>query len=317
MTKKKVLIAHWLPEGTLDRWRSDFSSHEFVEARSPDAQASVIESIDLAYGLPDLTLLPKAKNLRWLQLASAGVPAALCPIARERNLRVTNLAGLYGPTIAEHAIAMLLHLNRNLHVVAANQMKKQWDRSVATTLRDLRGKTLAIVGTGNIGQNIGRLAKAFGMNILGCRRRPQPTPYVDQIFAPSETRTMFSQADYAAIAGPLVPSTTGMVGEAELRALRPGAILVNVSRGPIVQEEALLANLRSGHLAGAGLDVFAVEPLPADHPFWSMPNVVVSPHYSGETVNLYDAPSKRFQRNLHAFEQDKPMEGIVDCEQGY
>jgi phosphoglycerate dehydrogenase-like enzyme len=308
-----VLICHWLPDGELARWQREFPDIEFIDAKTPDALARA----DIAYGLPDLARLQDAPRLRWIQLASAGVPAALCPIATARQIRVTNLAGLYGPTIAEHALAMLLILDRNLQVVQRNQGSKTWDRSVAATMRDLHGQTLAVLGLGNIGTNIARLARAFGMRVIGCKRAAKPCPQVDRLCPSTELRAMFAEADHAAIAAPLTPQTDGMVGLDALQALKPRAILVNVSRGPIVQEKALIEVLRSGHLGGAGLDVFAVEPLAPDHPFWTMPNVLVSPHYSGETVNTGPLPAQRFLRNLRAYRAGNPQEGLVDLEQGY
>jgi phosphoglycerate dehydrogenase-like enzyme len=184
-------------------------------------------------------------------------------------------------------------------------------------MRDLRGKTLAIVGAGNIGQNIARLAKAFGMQVLGCRRRPRVTPHVDEICGCADLKPMLARADIVAVAAPFVPDTDGMLGPDEFKAMRPGALYINVSRGAIAQESALLDSLRSGHLAGAGLDVFTAEPLPREHPFWSMPNVLVSPHYSGETVNLSAEPCRRFARNLHNWLGRHPIEGVVDLDLGY
>jgi phosphoglycerate dehydrogenase-like enzyme len=155
------------------------------------------------------------------------------------------------------------------------------------------------------------------MRIIACRRTPESSPYVDQLFPSSDLRAMFAQADHAAIAAPLTRATEAMVDLAELRALKPGAILVNVSRGPIVRESALIEVLRAGHLGGAGLDVFHEEPLPPDHPFWTMPNVIISPHYSGETVNNSSLPAQRFVRNLRAFLKGQLQEGVVDLDQGY
>jgi phosphoglycerate dehydrogenase-like enzyme len=313
MPKAVVFVCHWLPDGELARWRHEFPCIEFVDAKAPDA----LGRADIAYGLPDLARLAEAARLGWIQLASAGVPHALCGIARQKRIRVTNLTGLYGPTVAEHAIAMLLVLNRNLHVVERNQASKTWDRTVADTMRDLHGKTLAIVGLGNIGGNIARLAKAFGMRVVGCKRTLKPCPYADRLYPNAEIRAMFAEADHAAIAAPLTPHTDGLVGLDALQALKPGAILVNVSRGPIVQEGALIDVLRSGVLGGAGLDVFAVEPLAAEHPFWTMPNVLVSPHYGGETVNTSSLPAERFARNLRAYQEGNLPEGVVDLDQGY
>lgn len=310
MPKLTVLVNHWLPDGELACWRKELPDVVFVDGDG-------IERADIAYGLPDLARLPGAKKLRWIQLASAGVPAALCGVAKSMQIRVTNLSGLYGPTIAEHALAMLLVINRNLQVAQRNQAISAWDRSVANTMRDLHGHTLAILGLGDIGCNIARLARAFGMRVVGCKRTMSPCPYADQLYPNTELAAMFAEADHVAIAVPLTRHTEGMVGLDALTALQARAILVNVSRGPIVQEKAMIDVLRSGHLGGAGLDVFAVEPLPKDHPFWTMPNVVVSPHFSGETLNNSAMPAKRFLRNLRAFQDGNLQEGLVNVDEGY
>jgi phosphoglycerate dehydrogenase-like enzyme len=184
-------------------------------------------------------------------------------------------------------------------------------------MADLAGRTLAVVGAGNIGQNIARLAKAHGMQTLGCRRRPHTTPYIDRIYPREELRAMLAEADFVAVAAPLTRETEGMLGAAEFAAVKPGAFYVNVSRGPVAQEAALLAALQSGRLAGAALDVFAAEPLPPEHPLWAMPQVLISPHYSGEVVNTSSLPAERFARNLRAWLAGRPLEGVVKLELGY
>jgi D-2-hydroxyacid dehydrogenase (NADP+) len=317
MTKPLVLVLHWLPDGELASWANEFPQVEFIDGRDPEVARRELSRTEITYGLPDVARLPDAAALRWIQLASAGVPWNLCAPAKQANICVTNLAGLYGPTIAEHALAMLLFLARNLFIARDNQKQARWDRNLAFTMRDLHDKTLAIVGVGNIGQNIARLARGFGMQILGCRRRQGATPYVDQVFAPHEIKTMLAQADYVAVAAPYIPKTDGLLGLEEFAAMKPGAIYVNVSRGAVAQEGALLAALQSGKIAAAGLDVFAVEPLPAEHSFWAMPNVLVSPHYSGETVNNSRLPALRFARNLRAWLTNSNLEGTVDLDHGY
>ncbi|MBI3407172.1 MAG: D-2-hydroxyacid dehydrogenase [Planctomycetes bacterium] len=317
IAKPAVHLHHWIPDGQLSLWTNLFPQFEFVVATSPEVIERRHADAVICYGFSDLHSIERAPALRWVQLASAGVPKGLCPLAQRRGLTVSNLAGLYGPTIAEHALAMMLTLSRNLHVVQRNQTQGSWDRSVAQTMRDLHGRTLALVGLGNIGQNIARLGRAFGMRVVGCRRRPQPTPFVDAVVAPNQIRSILAEADVVAVAAPLTAATEGMLNSAEFEAMRPGSFYINVSRGPIAQEAALLQALRSGKLAGAGLDVFAVEPLPADHPFWTMSNVFISPHYSGETVNNSSLPAERFTRNLRRWLAQQPPAGLVDLDQEY
>lgn len=318
MAKPVILVLHsWLPENQLGRWSAEFTACEFVDGRSTEPLERHLQSAVVIYGLPPVNRIGEAASLRWIQLASAGVPQDLCPPAKTWGITVTNLAGLYGPTIAEHALAMMLILSRHLQIVLRSQAERRWDRGIANTMADLHGKTLSIVGLGNIGQNIARLARAFGMRVVGCRRTGQPTPYVDRVYPLDELRSMLAEGDYVAVAAPLTAQTQGMLGAAEFAAMKRGTIYINVSRGAVAEEQALLGALQSGRLAGAGLDVFAVEPVPTEHPFWSMPNVLLSPHYSGETVNLSALPAERFTRNLHNWLAGRDLEGLVNLELGY
>ena len=318
MSEKSVaLLTHWTPDGTQARLAAEFPGMEFVEARDEAALARHLGRAAISYGLPPVARLGDMTHLKWVQLASAGVPGDFCRAAHARGLAVTNLAGLYGPTIAEHALALLTLLARNLHVVLRQQAQARWDREVASTMADLHGRTLAVVGLGNIGRHIARLGRAYGMRVVGCRRTDAPVPDIDRVYPCRDLRAMLAEADVVAVAAPLTERTEGMLGAAEFAAMKRGVLYVNVSRGPVAQEAALVEALRSGQVAAAGLDVFAVEPLPPDHPLWSMPNVVISPHYSGETVNLGPLPSARFRRNLHNWRAGGPMEGAVNLECGY
>jgi phosphoglycerate dehydrogenase-like enzyme len=312
-----VLVLAWSLEGTLARWQAEFPRCEVLDARDSGVLDKHLDRAVITYGLPPVSRLAEARSLRWIQLISAGVPQDLCPPARQAQITVTNLAGLYGNSIAEHALGLMLMLARNLHVALRNQQQRKWDRDVARTMADLQGKTLAVVGLGNIGQGIARLARAYGMRVVGCRRTDRPSSAVDQLYARSDLHSMLAEADYVAVAAPLIPSTTGMLGPAEFRAMKPGAVYINVSRGPVAQEAALLEALRSGQVSAAALDVFAEEPLPQEHPFWTMPQVVVSPHFSGETINTSSRPAERFARNLRAWLAGTPLEGVVDLEWGY
>jgi phosphoglycerate dehydrogenase-like enzyme len=317
MSKPVILICHWLSDGELARWTNEFSECDFVEGHDPAIAARELARANIVYGLPDVAKLAEATGVRWIQLASAGVPATLCPVAAQRNIGVTNLAGLYGPSIAEHALALMLILSRNLQVVQCNQAEKKWERSVANTMRDLHGKTLAVVGLGNIGVSLARLARSHGMRVIGCCRRDGMKPFVDRLYPREELKAMLAEADVVCVTAPLTRHTEGMLGDAEFAAMKKGVLYVNVSRGGIAQEAALLAALQSGQVAAAGLDVFAVEPLPADHPFWTMPQVIVHPHISGEVVNQTARPAERFARNLAAWCAGRPLEGQVDLDWGY
>jgi phosphoglycerate dehydrogenase-like enzyme len=317
MVKPHVLVLAWLPDGMLAHWREQFQGLEFVDGKDDGLREQFLPETTVIYGIPSVEQCARAGPLRWVQLSSAGVPQDLCVHAQERNVTLTNLAGLYGPSIAEHALGLMIILARRLQRAVRNQAQQHWDRSIAEGMFDLHGKTLAIIGLGSIGSNLARLARACGMRVLGCRRTDRPTPDVDRLYPCSRLREMLCEGDVVAVAVPLTRHTQGMLGPAEFAAMKRGVLYINVSRGGVAQEKALLEALQSGQVAGAGLDVFTAEPLAADHPLWHLPQVVVSPHYSGETVNPSPLPAERFTRNLHAWLSGRPLEGLVQCEWGY
>lgn len=312
-----LLLGAWIHDRVRQRLRDEFPSVEVIDGVDPKVREQAFPRATIYYGFVPVPLLANAPNLRWVQLSAAGVPFELCDALRGRDIVLTNLAGLYGPTIAEHTLALMLVLARQMHVAAGQQREARWHRDLADQMRDLAGRTLAIIGLGNIGTHIARLGKAFGMRVIGCRRTERPTPDVDQVFPRSALHAMLAEADVLAVAAPLTRETNGMLGPAEFAALRPGTLYVNISRGAIAQEAALVEALRSGRLGGAGLDVFAVEPLAADHALWKLPNVVITPHYSGETVNRSAQPGELLLRNLHAYMAGRPVGRVVDRAQGY
>jgi phosphoglycerate dehydrogenase-like enzyme len=317
MNKPQALILAWLPDGAWEHLVQHVPEVEFVDGREPATGERLLPGATLTYGVPPIAGLGAAPRLRWIQLVSAGVPQDLCPVARRQNILVTNLAGLYGSSIAEHALGLMVMLARNLHVVVRNQQQHHWDRGVMRTIADLQGRTLAIIGLGNIGQGIARLARAYGMRVIGCRRTDRPTPGIDRLYSCAELHAMLGEADYVAVALPLTSRTEGLLGPAEFQAMKPGTVYINVSRGGVAQEQALLEALRLGQIAAAGMDVFATEPLPAEHPLWQLPQVIISPHYSGEVVNQSALPVKRFERNLRCLLGARDLEGIVNLECGY
>jgi phosphoglycerate dehydrogenase-like enzyme len=315
--KPKVVVLAWTPDGWLQRLTEEFTDLEYVDGREPAALDQQFAQAAITYGLPPIPRLVEATHLRWIQLVTAGVPQDLCRVASERGLKVTSLVGLYGSSIAEHALGLMVMLARNLHVAHTNQNSRRWDRDVRTGMTDLHGRTLAIVGVGNIGSHIGRLARGLGMRVLGCCRTQHLSPWVDRMYPLVELHSMLSAADVVAVAAPLTRHTEGMLGPAEFAAMKRGTIYVNVSRGAIAQEKALHEALETGHVRAAGLDAFAVEPLPAENPLWTMRQVVISPHYSGETVNYSSLPVERFARNLRCWLAGRELEGGVNLEWGY
>jgi phosphoglycerate dehydrogenase-like enzyme len=187
-------------------------------------------------------------------------------------------------------------------------------------VEELYGKTMGIVSYGSIGQATARLAKAFGMKVVAMRRRPELSagdPLVDKVYGPGELREMIAESDFVVIASPITAETRGMVGEAEIAAMKPSAVLINVGRGPVVKEAALIDALKHQRIRGAALDVFDVEPLPAGHPFYALDNVLLSPHSADHTPGWTDQSMVFFVENFRRFVNGEPLENVVDKQAGY
>jgi len=260
-------------------------------------------------------VLAAAPMLRWQHSPSAGVNHILTPIFMARDIILTNSAGVYAIPIAEFVLAFILNHAKQLSSLRSLQAQRQWNWEVQ--VQELTGAKLLIIGAGSIGQAIGIRASAFGMRVWGSRRSPQPLPGFERVVGADEWRSLLPEADYVVIATPLTPVTRGIVNVAELRSMRASAYLINIARGAIVDEAALLTALKEGWIAGAGLDTFSTEPLPADSPFWSLPNVLVTPHCSASSPQTIPRIVDLFLDNLARYRQGQPLKNVVDKQAGY
>lgn len=253
-------------------------------------------------------------RLRWAQSCSSGIGHILNLNLLDDSVVLTNAAGVHANALAESVMAgMLLHAKR-LPERMERQKQRRWEELHCA---ELRGQTICIIGTGHIGGATARLASAFGMRVIGVRRHPRATEHIDRCVAPEALRDALREADYVVIACPLTPETEGLLGPAEFAALKPGAYLLNVSRGKVVQEDALLAALADGMLGGAYLDAHAQEPLPHDHPFWDAPGVTVIPHDSHSSPLIGDNIVALFADNLRRYIDGMPLRNVVDRTRGY
>jgi phosphoglycerate dehydrogenase-like enzyme len=253
-----------------------------------------------------------APSLRWISVGGSGIDhlGAWDPA----RLTVTNAAGVAAEVMAEYVIGGLLHFSLGFDRFARHQQAREW---TAGTVASLRGKTLAILGLGKTGQAIARLAKAFGMTVIGIRARPAPTPHVDRVEPMTKRHEVLAAADGIAICLPLSAATRGLLDAAAFAAAKPGAILVDISRGGIVQQAALLDALRTGRLRGAVLDVFETEPLPADNPLWGLENVMITPHCSSVYAGWERRSMEMFCDNLDRWQRGVALENVVDPARGY
>jgi phosphoglycerate dehydrogenase-like enzyme len=241
----------------------------------------------------------------------AGVERFLVP-ELPRRVALTRVAGIFGPWMAEYVLGWCLWFTQRTELFRAQQRERRW--SPADPLR-LFGGTLCVVGLGDIGRTIARAARAFGMCVVGVSQSGKKVAEAERVYRVRDLKEALTAADFVVLTVPLTETTRGLIGSAELAALKPSAWLVNVARGAIVDEAALLEALRANRLGGAVLDVFAEEPLPAGHPLWELDNVVITPHISGPSTPGEIAPI--FNENLRRYLAKRPLRFVVDRKRGY
>jgi phosphoglycerate dehydrogenase-like enzyme len=262
-------------------------------------------------------LWPRAERLVWVHSLSAGVEGLLFPELVESPVILTNARGVFRRSLAEFTIAAALFFAKDLRRMVASQRACVWD---PFDIEELHGRTMGIVGYGEIGRGVAERAHAFGMNLLALRRRPElcaADPLIAEAFAPERRLEMISRCDYLVLASALTPATRGMIGAREIAAMKPNAVLINVGRGPVVEEAALVQALSARRIRGAALDVFEVEPLPAGHPFYSLDNLLLSPHCADHTAGWLEMAVQFFVDNCRRYLAGEPLWNVVDKRQGY
>lgn len=304
------------------------SAHPRVEVAmidDPEEFAATLPRADAALVWPALapSLAPAlcpGGRLRWIQGVSAGVESLLTPeVVAAEHVALTATKGPMGPTMAEHALLLMLALARDLPGFLGDQAARRW-RFLADErpMVDVVGKTALILGVGAVGGHLARMCKAgLGMRVLGLARTRRHNPHVDRYIERADLPAALGEADFVALCLALTPATARIIDAAALAAMRPTAYLVNVTRGGLVDEDALAAALRDGRLAGAGLDAAAVEPLPADSPLWGMENVIVSPHSASTLADENAALVELFLDNLGRYLDGRPRRNVYDAAAGY
>ena len=261
--------------------------------------------------------LPLAKRLRLLQVTSAGVDRLLSTELSNSKAALCTASGIHGETIAEHVLMMMLAMARQLPTYVHAQKAHVWK---AVELNLLYGKVFGIVGFGSIGEQLGVRAKAFGMRVIGIRRRKTDIvdPHMaDEIWGEEDLDRLLSIADHLVIAVPLTPATRGLMSDDKFNLMKQSAIIYNIARGPVIDQGALIKALTTGSIAGAGLDVFEVEPLPEDSRLWDMPNVIVTPHSAGGMPDYRERAFAIFVDNLRRLRDGEKLINEVDKEAGY
>lgn len=286
---------------------------ETIRQEIPTTDALVSADRAVLDEVLDADLISKASNLRWIHATGAGIEHYLIPEVVESSIVLTNGKILQGPGVSDHALALLLTLTRNLHLTIAKDQKVTTPRPI-----ELRGKVAVVVGCGGIGMLIVEKLAAFGMKVLAVNNENLPyLTIIEKVYLPEQLLKILPRADVIICAAPLTFQSKGIFGPAEFAAMKDNAYFVNVSRGGLVQTEALLEALKNGKFHGVGLDVTDPEPLPDDHPLHAFRNVVISPHLAGISDNNFTRRFENILLNLDRFIHDRPLINIVDKERGY
>ena len=267
---------------------------------------------------PSADMLQRAPKLKWVHTTSVGVDYMVKDLTSLGNLIVTNSRGATAIPIAEHALMLMFMLAKNAQRMIIDKEKKLWERFDSLELRD---KTVGLIGLGAIGSEIARLARGVGMKVIATRRSAvtgkEQTPEVDELYPPGQLQELLHKSDFVNIAVPLTPETKGLIGQHELRAMKKTAFLINVARGKIIDENALIKALKEDWIAGAGLDVFETEPIDPNNELWLLPNVIISPHIAGTSERRSQRLVAMFCDNLKRYLNKEPMINVISQVKGY
>jgi phosphoglycerate dehydrogenase-like enzyme len=312
-----------LPRHFVAALRREFPQHTFLEAWDRETLRQVLVESDAAFAaFVDKDLVPSLTRLRWVQAPAAGVGHILSPELTASRIVLTSARGVRARAIAEHVMLMALALARQLPLVVQRQKEHVWaldEIEAAGRIKTLRGRQMGIVGLGSIGSEVAGVAAAFGMRVVASRRRTNaPLPQgVAAVIPPERLPDLLASSDVVVLAAALTPDTRLLINRESLAHVKPGALLINIGRGRLIDDDAVIEALRRGALGGAALDVFTREPLDPASPYWDLPNVIVTPHISGAMEDYWTPLVGLFSENLRRFEQGEPLINVVDKTAGY
>lgn len=332
----RIVIAMDFSDEIVSAIREAAGSAYRVERHFPDVPDSVWADTEVLYTGRVFPTPEQAPRLRWIQLHSAGIERSLSqPIVRAEDVEVTSASGMHAVNMAEFALGMILAFNYKIPTMLEYQGRAEWPprQYEIYSPRTLRGKTLGIAGYGSIGRELARIASQMGMTVLATKRDVKrtddtagyaepgtgdPTGDIPERIYPGEAlASMAKDCDYLVILTPMTDNTRHLVNEAVLHAMKPTGVLVNLARGPVVDEAALISALAARKIGGAALDVFEEEPLPATSPLWNLDNVIISPHISGFTVDYHEKAATLFIENLNRYLQKQPLFNRLERDRGY
>jgi len=309
------------PAWFAERLKREFPQLQIVQVTKYEQVASEIGDAEVLIGwsLRGEQFL-QALKLRWIHSTAAAIHLLLSPELLASKVVVTNAREVHAPVVAEHILAVMHALAKRFPAAARYQQQRIWAQTQMWRqgLQEISGSTLGLVGLGSIGGETARRALGVGMRVFAMREHPEKASDVaERIFGPEQLDEMLGESDFVALAAPLTPRTEHIINEQRLAKMKPSSYLINVSRGPLIDDAALIAALRQKKIAGAALDVFSEEPLPADSPYWSLENCLVTPHTAAITDRMWERHYALFTDNLRHYMAGQPLRGIVNTQQGY
>lgn len=313
----KLLIYPAEDERLPEQIRQAVPEVSVVVARDAAEARREIADADALYGRVDKDLLAAARRLRWIQSPAIGLERTMFPELIAHPVTMTNPRGIFADDIADHVLAMVTGFARQMPRSLRQQLERRWDAKDYQVMH-LPDCTLGIFGLGGIGAAVARRAAAFEMRVIAVdARRTERPPEVAELWPSARLQDLLGQSDFVAICAPETPETRGLFDSAAFKAMKQTAYLINIGRGKIVKLDALVEALRAGEIAGAGLDVFEVEPLPSDHPLWGMENVVITPHIAGIGPHTGERRHQVLLENLRRFVAGEPLTNLVDKEKWF
>jgi phosphoglycerate dehydrogenase-like enzyme len=320
MQKKKIVITHTLEQNLIDQIIEIIPDWTIVVGKDRDIWQEHIHDAEIIAGwkkgIEKDCLAPHSK-LKWLQTWSAGVDSLPLETLESRNITVTSANGVHAYPISETIYALMLSLTRKIHTYVKNQQERKWHHSDMKL--EMHEKTVGIIGVGTIGKEAAKIAKAFGMKVLGVRHSGKQQEFVDEMFTTNQLDAVLPNCDYVVVTLPLTKETNRLFGAKQFDLMKSSAFFINIGRGEIVVEGDLISALQRGQIAGAGLDVFELEPLTVDSPLWEMENVIITPHTSGSTEHY----NQRVIENIlipnliNYISGNQPSVNLVNYSKGY
>ena len=317
----KVVVAYDLGEEFVKDLQATFPTVEFLPAYTTQEQLRVVADAEVQFGELTREVYLAAKRLRWFHFIGIGFDHIVgnIPELVENEVVITNARGTHVIALADHVFAMILALAHNVPELLEDQRAHRWDKmKYYGRVRELAGTTIGLLAMGDIGRAVAQRAQGFGMDVYGVDiLKMDPPPGVKEVWELDRLDDLIALSDWLVVTAPLTPQTRGIINRSRLERIKKGAAVIAVSRGGIVDEDALLDGLRSGHLGGAAFDIFAQEPLPPDNPLWDAPNMLISPHCSPDSLQMWVRRKQIFKENLRRFLAGEPMVNVCNKRAGY